>query len=272
MPANTHRKPTRRGRFFVACAALLTLTATPRVQAQVPAQEPVAGHALRLCLPDFAVPPYLSAPGEPAGTAQRLLHDSAQALGLDLQEQRQPVRRCRYTMSLGEAELTLASPTPENLDELRFPMRDGRVDTSRVLLQIELVWVKRRGDAYAWDGRALRGGQAQPLVGVRSSLRSVQEPLRARGFRLDEQALSGRQLLRKLQAGRVELAAGMRGELEPLLREPEFRALELIERPLARIEIYLAAAAKLDPAWNPRLERWWQEIARRRDTPPYAAP
>lgn len=227
----------------------------------------------RVCLPDLQAPPYLNNAAQRLGVSERLLVDAGEAAGLAVQLSRQPIRRCRQLMELAQVESTLAAHIPSNLSLGQFPLHQGRPDTLRRVAHLRLVWVRRVGSRLDWDGQRLLGlapTDAPPLVGVRRSMESAIEPVLALGLRVDEGAFGTAQLLEKLLAGRVDLALGLEEEMRQALRAPELRErLQLLPRPLRQQDYYAVLAPGLTPQARRLGERWWDEIARLRDLPPY---
>lgn len=227
----------------------------------------------RVCLPDLQAPPYLNNTPQRPGVTERLLVDAGAAAGLAVQLSRQPIRRCRQLLALGQIEAVLAAASPANQSLGLFPLRQGSADVQRRVAQLRLVWVRRAGSPLDWDGRQLLGqapASAPPLVGVRRSMEAVSELVQELGLRVDDGAFGTTQLLEKLAAGRIDLVLGLEEEMRQALRAEALRErLQLLPRPLRQLDFYAVLAPGLTPQERRLGERWWDEIARLRDLPPY---
>ncbi len=224
----------------------------------------------RVCVTDLVVPPYLHNNPRRLGVAERLLIDAGEAAGLRVELLRLPPLRCRLMLDSAQVEATLAAPTAQNMAELGFPMRNGAVDRTRRLAHLRLMWVKRAGRELVWDGRQMHGAEPAALtVGARATMRSATEALQSQGFKVDSAALNTRQLLGKLLAGRVDLVVGIEEDLRHAMRVADLQDLTLLPQPFLAVDYYAALAPGLLPAQREQAERWWAEIARLRELPPY---
>ncbi|MDT9001185.1 hypothetical protein RQP53_18045 [Paucibacter sp. APW11] len=222
---------------------------------------------MRLCIPDHAVPPYVSEPGAEAGLSEQLLQHSAQAVGIALQLLRQPPARCRRSIENGQVDVAPMAASSTNLADYDFPLHEGQVDANRRLLRIQLVVVRRRGDALQWDGQHFE--PATPLLGIRLGQVVFSDRLKQLGLRPDASAVQGEQLLRKLLARRVDAVLLFREEFEGLqARLPEL-AVEALPQPFMVADMYLGASRRLDAASRARVEAWWEQIGKWRDLPAY---
>lgn len=228
----------------------------------------------RVCVPDLSAPPMLT--GDPArpGTVERLLVDAGAAVDLRVQLLSYPTRRCAALLQRGEIDASLATPTEENRQLYSFPMSGTEVDLQRHLVRVQLVWVKRGDSPYSWDGQRLSGADPAaspggPLVGTRYGVGALRLAVTRLGLPLDDRALSTPQLMAKLKAGRIELAVVFRHEFEALVQRPEWASLVVLDKPLASRYFYAVLGPAPSAAQRQVAQRWWQEIARRRDWPTY---
>lgn len=242
-----------------AAAALLVL-----------GQASAAPMVMRVCLPDVDLPPYTYRSGRPAGLFDRLLVDAGVQAGLRVQLQRLPSARCRRALQQGDADAMPLPASPLYLDELVFPLRNGRVDAAARMAVLRFVLVRRPGTVPDWDGEKF--SPQAPLVGTRLGVGTLADRLQRLGARLDDKAFSNEQLLDKLLAGRIEMAALSQPEFEALRADPRGERVELLERPLLEVDVHLAlsqqAALRLPPA---QLQAWREQLVRLRDSPAYRA-
>lgn len=227
----------------------------------------------RVCLPDVAVPPYLSADPAHPGLIERRLVDAGRRAGLDVRLERMPSKRCIAQLERGQFEASIAAPIPANLARFLFPLLQGQPDGTRRLARVNLVWVKRRDSALDWDGRQLSGSASSaPLVGTRLGMGVLAESVRDLGLPLDDAALGTQQLLAKLSAGRVELVLALEHEVAPLLAGPGHADLVMLARPRQTSSFYPVLRRSLGPAQLAQAQAWWAEIARLRELPDYRLP
>ncbi len=212
---------------------------------------------MRVCVPDVDLPPYSYRAGRPTGLFDRLLVDAGAQAGLSVQLQRLP-----------SADAMPLPASPLYLDELVFPLRNGRVDTAARMAVLRFVLLRRPGSVAEWDGE--RFSPQAPLVGTRLGVGTLADRLQRLGARLDDKAFSNEQLLDKLLAGRIEMAALSQPEFEALRADPRAERVELLERPLLEVDVHLAlsqqAALRLPPA---QLQAWREQLVRLRDSPAY---
>ncbi|MDN3919410.1 hypothetical protein [Roseateles violae] len=247
--------------------AALALAAGP-----APAQ-PEPARIWRVCITDLAVPPYLNNDPQRLGVAERILLDAGREAGLGVMFLRYPVRRCAAMLDGEGVDAMLASPVARNQAKaMQFPQsRGGAVDAARRLARVNLVWVRRADATLNWDGTALTGVSPgkPPLVGTRAVMNSVIEPLRTRGFEVDDTAISTRQLLMKVAARRVDLAVGMQEEVEFALSEVGVKSLVVLPRAFSSSDYYAAVRPHLAPELQDKVEAWWTAIGRLRESPEY---
>lgn len=237
-----------------------------------PALLPTAAgaNAMRLCLHEARIMPYLSADSAHPGLLERLLMDSAKEAGVMLEIQRQPLLRCRKAIEDGSMDLALLADNPANRAIAHFPLRGDQVDANRRALRMQIVVVRRRGESKpGWDG--LHFEPSAPAIGIRRGIQSYQDLLARLRLSADDAATDGDQLLRKLVDGRVDAALISRGEFDYLqTRAP--RQLEILPIPFAEIDYFLGLSRHHSTEHRSLIEAWWATLARMRDLPEYRAP
>lgn len=216
---------------------------------------------LRLCMPDVPLPPYISMDPKQPGLLEKLLQDAAAAARVPLVIERQPPVRCRKAMEDGRVDLVPLTPLAVNTALADLPLRDGRIDPEQRLLNLPIVVVRRLGEtAWQWDGeRFLRH---QPRVGVKRGIQAYTDRLARLGLTVDDAAFSSDQLLRKLAAGRVDVALISRSEYE-LTQSHSPRALEALPQLFMQLDVYLGISRRLDAPQRAQALSLRQELARR---------
>ncbi|MEJ6004864.1 hypothetical protein WG899_04855 [Paucibacter sp. AS339] len=238
--------------------------------AQDSATAPPVSRHWRVCLADVPIPPYISLDAKRPGIAERLLQDTAKQLGLSLDFDVFPSKRCRLRLQLGQSDAIPVAPTAGNLNDMQFPMRNGAVDFNRRVASAQLVWVKRKDSALAWDGQNLQGAEAGAvLVGTRASFRAAIETARALGLKVDDTAFDVSQLFRKLAAHRVDVVAVLREEAEAHADELARHGLQVLPVPVSNSDFYLGIRTGQSPERQAQAEAWWDAIAKLRDKPEY---
>lgn len=247
---------------------VLMVAATLALQGPVAAQD--VPKPWQVCLPDHAVAPYLSAPGKAPGVSERLISDAAARAHLSVVFVRVPSTRCLAMMRMGMVEAGLSGAADENLQVLRFPLRDGKPDASKRVIALHQVWVKRKDSALDWDGKSLLNVAPRGLrVGTLQLNRVAADGLAPLGVTVDNAAYDVAQLLRKLEARRVDAAVLLQEEFEALRNDPVARQLAMLPLPLRAADYFLATKPTLTTEEQTKVEAWWAAIAALRDTPAY---
>lgn len=249
-------------------SGFLLLAAAMLCAAQTPAEPP---RIWRICVGDQPVVPYLNNDPRHLGRAERLLVAAGRTVELSVLLQRYPARRCRAMVLSGDSDMTLAAPTPDNLQEFMFPMKAGAPDPDVRLARLNLVWARRQDGKLDWDGKRFTGlteGQT-PRVGVRAGQRVALHAVQMLPVLVDETALSTKLLLRMLNAGRFDLALGLQDEFELALADPEIKPLVVLPKAMLREDFYAVISHKHVSTTQPLAERFWAAIARMRDLPEF---
>lgn len=234
----------------------------------------LAAHALaqaqavpvRVCLPDIDAPPFFHRDTHRPGVFNRLLTDAGREAGLQVTVLRLPSARCRLALASGEADAMPLPAIPAYLEELDFPRGpQGQLDSTGRVGRLQFLLLHRRGEAVDWDGQRLNPPGV--LVGVRRGVTTLVDRLQSLGARLDENAVANEQLLSKLLARRIDLAAMSREEFQAVAAaQPGIEALPL---PLVSTDLHLAVGRRLPEALSERIGAWREQLARLRDLPAY---
>lgn len=252
---------------LVLSAHLLVLAASCAAQAETKN----APRVWRVCVGDQPILPYISNDPRRLGRAERLLVEAGKVAELSVMLQRYPFRRCRSLLASGDSDMAIAGPTPENLEELRFPTKAGSLDPERRIARVNMVWIKRPESRLDWDGQRFTGipDGYPPRVGLRAGQRVTAHAVRDLPLQIDGTALTAKHQLRMLAAGRVDLVLGIQEEFELALADPELKPLVVLPRALMREDFFAVISQKHVATHLPMAERMWTAIARLRDQPEF---
>jgi polar amino acid transport system substrate-binding protein len=226
-----------------------------------------------VCLPAYAVPPYLTVPGEPEGITQRLIQDSARRAGIKAAILRLPPALCIAMLERGEAQAIIAGATERNLKTLAFPQRAGFADANKRLAHLRMIWLKSPQSRWGWNGTEFTKESTQPLViGTLSRNQVARDVLERLGAKIDAVAYDTQQLLAKVAAGRVDGVVMLQEEFELLRDTPDASLVEALQRPFAVVDYYLVFRKGAVERIKELQGAWWSSIAEIRTLPAYQAP
>ncbi len=139
---------------------MLTAGNLQAAQSAIALDKPVA---LRFCYEDKPLEPYYRGSGEqvpkdfPGATIEHLHQLTAAILGVTLQLERRPWKRCLSKLQTGETDALVASYRPEREQIGNYPMLDGKPDPSRAFSEHHTCLVKKADSTWTWDGERVRG-------------------------------------------------------------------------------------------------------------------
>lgn len=222
--------------------------------------------AIKVCLPDIDAPPYFHRDAQKPGVFNRLLVDAGRQAGVAVSVLRLPSARCRLALASGEVDAMPLPAIPAYMAQLAFPLGpQGQLDSASRIGRIQFLLLHRRGETPDWDGQRLNPPGV--LVGVRRGVTTLAEKLQSLGAVLDDKASANDQLLKKLMARRIDLAAMSREEfLAVAATQPSIEASAL---PLISTDLYVAVSRRLPEDARERVTAWREEIVRMRDLPGY---
>jgi len=236
--------------------ALLLLCVAPVVEAS----------ALRVCLPDLEIVPFLLRSPHAPGLVERILHESARRAGLTLTIRRAPTKRCALDFEQGRVDSMMMSWNPMTQAIGRFPMQGSRPDIERRVARIPMVWAQRKQAPIRWEGSRATGGAGEPVViGTLRTFPVLSEPLREQGYRVEDSSFTVHQLLLQLRARRTDAAIAMADQLQRELMEGGFDDLELLPQTLIKVDYYAAVNRATWSASARQIEAWWQAMSQVRE-------
>ena len=211
-----------------------------------------------ICKPEGAYPPFYTE--DNTGLIDQSILRAFSQSGYLVALHAVPYPRCLDGVRRGiyaGASATLA--TALEMSYMRFPMRDGVVDSDRALLNFDLVSVVVRGSGIAWDGQRFSGVKQHTAL-VLAGWVTVAGLLRERGLNVNESPKSVEQQLFMLTRGRAELAIGERKVFQARLTELGLdQELELLPLPLMRLQAYTSINHNFYNKHTQVVERAWEQ-------------
>lgn len=237
--------------------------------AQALAQAPAAASPseLRLCAEDGDSYPWLL--NDRPGLNLLMIKQVEQQLGLRIQVQRLPWKRCVMLLQTGGVDGAFKMRfTPERQAFARFPSRDGKPDVTRRMLTESYHLYRLKGAPVNWDGRVLTPGGVN--IGAQSGF-SVAPMLKDLGASVDESTRLADVLLHKLSLGRNDMVALQTSQGDYALAQDAklLAAIERVEPPLAVQPYFLVFAPAFADSHPQLVERVWDSIATVRESATY---
>lgn len=218
--------------------------------------------ALRVCVPDTPIPPYVGGSAGKLGQTELAITEAARTAGFAVELLYAPPARCIHLLERNDVEASLAAPTAPNLELARFPMKGGKVNSSLRLANARVVFVVRGDAALDWDGRQFTGASgAKVRVAARRQLSGVLEPLQQRRIDVSEQPTTVKQMLEMLSRKRVDVVASLEEELRYELRQRDSGLFRVLPVALVDVDYFLAVNAKTWALHRAAVERLWERAA-----------
>ncbi|HYH39803.1 MAG TPA: transporter substrate-binding domain-containing protein [Azospirillum sp.] len=243
---------------------LLGLTCLLGLLAGVPAlADPLT--RVRLVFSTDANPPRIMGEGTTIdwarpGVTLELLRLAAVRAGVEFAFERVPWKRGLFLVGTGEADgLFQASHLPDRMGVMAYPMKAGRPDPARALMEQRYVLYTRPGSPVTWDGARLTGADAP--VGAISSY-SVVDELTRLGIPVEE-GKTQEHNLDKLVGGRIAAYAGLEAMTDALIAAHPGRYGRLVKvmPPLVAKPYYLVFSRAFYSEHRDLAERIWDAIA-----------
>lgn len=212
--------------------------------------------------------PYQMGRGEkvadPPGIAVELISQAAEAAGVRLRFIRVPNKRVLYDLKEDKVDGIFSfSFSPERAAFGRYPMRNGKADSSRRIMTASYYLYKMTGSPIDWDGKAFTGIQGK--VGINRGYSIINE---LEGMNIPfEEATDTKQNIKKLLLGRIVGYIGQNLTTDRIIKEhPEkFKNVEKVPIPVATKDYYLVLSDQFVRQHSRAAEKLWIEIGERRD-------
>ena len=239
-------------------AAAVLLSSGLPAAAQV--REPQRPLTLKLCIADIAFPP-LTAP-DGSGTLQVGLRRLADELSIRVDNLMAPRRRCVEELRNGLVDAIFTAYSEERAGMMRFPMQGNQPDAAQSMVEQALLIYRRKGEPVDWDSMRFHGLD-NGAIGVMRGF-EYGHALAVLGVPVDDGAVTGEQLLRKLMAGHVAVAIMNPTEAEVLVQRLFPGRVEALAEPFHLYPVYLAIRPAFYAAHAAAVDRLWQAIGRER--------
>lgn len=253
-----------------ACLCALSLPALSLdARATGAAQVAPPVQVLQLCYERLDILPWRTLNGR--GLNLELIRMAAAKVGVAVQFVTLPWKRCLSEMRDGAVHgVFAASFLPERTAFGAYP-GGSTADSALQLHSDGFTLVRRKGEAVNWDGKHLTGLMGP--VGVQVGY-SIVNDLRKLGVPVDEGSQSARELLQKLQLGRIGAAAVGNSDLSMLMGDRTVSdafdaAVEALPVPLAQKSYYLMLSHQLVQDAPALASQLWQGIAAARSSADY---
>ncbi|MBH9552492.1 substrate-binding periplasmic protein [Inhella gelatinilytica] len=196
----------------------------------------------------------------------------AQRAGVAVEAEVLPWRRCLTEVREGRMQGILGlSYSLERAQWAQFPMKGGQLDDQARVWSDAYHWYVRALEPWRWEAGLLKG-PVEPRVAAVAGY-SVVNHLQAEGVTVGTQVPGSPSALRMLTLNRVDAAALLRTEADPLLRsEPDLAARVVrLEPALLERSYHLAFAIPFARANGPRVSKLWAALPQLRESSAWKA-
>lgn len=194
------------------------------------------------------------------GLTLELLRLVAVRAGVEFTYERVPWKRGLYLIETNDVDgLFQTSVSSERMGTMAFPMKAGRPDPARAILEQRYLFYRRADTPVAWDGTTLTGAAAP--VGAVSSYAVVADLTRL-GIPVEE-GKTPEHNLDKLVGGRIAAFAGLESMTDALIaaQPDKYGRLVKMTPPVAVRAYHLAFSRGFYSVQRDVAERIWDAIA-----------
>lgn len=225
----------------------------------------VQARTLTVCVSQNPVPP-LTYPDRD-GTAQTLVRRAVALQGDSVQFVTAPWMRCRMGLKNGDYDGALPlAPAIQNLEDFAFPVKTGALDAGRGVGDFTVRVLRRTGTPVRWDGVAFANLRTPVMALPGQAI--ARDKLRVLGAAEDATTPHAQSILRKLVAGRAEVAVLPAGFVQQELALPEFRdAVEVLPQPLLSSPSFLGFNRDFQRREAAYVEAVWAAMGQLRAAP-----
>lgn len=227
-----------------------------------------AGDSLVFCLEKADVRPWRTQDG--GGLNIDLLNLVARKLGLHFEYRSMPWKRCLQEMKDNQVDGAIGASYTE--ERLAFGAYPGglKPDAHKRLNMDRYVLVRASGKRANWDGKAFQ--HLEGAIGIQLGY-SVGPYLRGLNIPVDDGTQKPEELIRKLVAGRVSLAAMLEGEVSSLMSaDPNLaRQVEVLPKALIEKPYFLMLSSAFVTGNRNQAEQLWNTVQTVRNSQEYRA-
>jgi polar amino acid transport system substrate-binding protein len=198
-------------------------------------------------------------PKQPGQVVELLRMASAHA-GVPVNFTRVPWARGLELLQSGEADgIFMSSYTEDRLRYGVYPMKDGKPDTTRKLVDLSYWFYARRDSGVTWDGKTLANTKA-PIVATTGY--AVIPILEKMGFTVEADPIHLRNL-HKLESGEADAYAELQAHVDGLIRAypRQFSQIVKLEPAIRTTPYYLMFSKTLYARRQADAEAIWDAVA-----------
>ncbi len=228
---------------------------------------PATAADLSLCYEDVDVYPWVY--GKNEGLDRYLLQTVANRLKIDIEYRPRPWKRCQYEVRNGISDgMFSASYTVERQQYAVYPtLPNGEPDPSYRMAKDDYRIYRRIGSAM--DGQNMHMSHIK-MIGIQAGY-SIYSELLAAGYGLEDSSKNVSDLMRKLDAGIVDVVITLQGPAQHTLQTlPQLASrIEMLPIPYKINNLYLPLSKGYCQKQAERCQALWQEIRNVRETAQY---
>ncbi|MGF1743313.1 transporter substrate-binding domain-containing protein [Vibrio profundum] len=199
----------------------------------------------------------------PPGIAVDIINQVAKDLNIEIHIKRLPNKRVHQYLQNGALDgAGFYSFSKDRQNEGVYPMKDGKLDTTKWGFIFGYNIYVLQGSSVTWDGEKITGAKT---VGANLGY-SVVKDLKRMGVRVHE-VKSVKQNLDLLQSGRVSAYAAQDGTIDPIIKShPEYGNIVKIGPPIKTKKYYFMFNHEYYKENSKMAHKIWNQIEKVRDS------
>ncbi|AMC36128.1 substrate-binding periplasmic protein [Janthinobacterium sp. B9-8] len=222
---------------------------------------------LSLCYEDVDVYPWVY--GKNEGMDRYLLQAVSSRLKINIEYRPRPWKRCQYEVRNGISDgMFSASFNTERQEYAVYPtLANGQPDPNYRMARDDYRIYRRTGTTINWQSRRMNHVN---LIGIQAGY-SIHAELHAAGYTLEDSSKNVSDLMRKLDAGIVDVVITMQGPAQHTLQTlPHLTSrIEVLPIPYKVNNLYLPLNKGYCQKQAERCHALWQEIRNVRESTEY---
>ncbi|MGF1743183.1 transporter substrate-binding domain-containing protein [Vibrio profundum] len=195
--------------------------------------------------------------GSPPGVGVDIINQVAKDLNIKIHIRRLPNKRVHLYLQDGEFDGSgFYSFHKDRQNEGVYPMKDGKVDTTKRVFVLSYHMYVPQGSSVIWDGKKITGAKS---VGANMGY-SVVKDLKRMGIHVNE-VKSVKQNLDMLQAGRIGAYAAQDGTIDQIIKSyPEYGNIMKVGPPIKTKEYYFMFSHQYYKENRKMAHKIWDQI------------